>query len=81
MLMIYSKFKNKLYDVTYMWKIGGKRIKMDFFSKQKLDSQTENKLMVTKMEGRTGIKWEFGIKIHKLLYIKWITRVCIVAQW
>ena len=36
MLMIYSKFKNKLYDVTYMWKIGGKRTKMDFFYKTKI---------------------------------------------
>ena len=59
-----------------------KKDKNGFFYKTKIRlTDIENKLMVTKMEGRTGINWEFGIKIHKLLYIKWITRASIVAQW
>ena len=42
----------------------------ELFYKAEIDSQTENKLMVTKRESGEGINWEFGINRYTLLYVK-----------
>ena len=41
-----------------------------------------NELMGTRGEGwGAGIVREFGIDVYTLLYLKWITRASLVAQW
>ena len=48
-----------LYYITYMWNL--KSDTNELISKAEIDSQTENKLMVTKGEWGGGINLEFGI--------------------
>ena len=55
--LIYGILKNDTNELIY---------------KTETDSQTENKLLVTKEERRGGMDWEFGISRCKLLYIEWI---------
>ena len=44
---------------------------MNLFTKQKTDSDFENKLMVTRAEGWwEGRDWEVGIDMDTLLYLK-----------
>ena len=58
--------KLNLYDTTYMWNIKNYTNKLTY--KTEIDSQTYKANMAIKKEG--GINWEFGFKIHVLLYIK-----------
>ena len=51
-----------------MWNLKEKT--NEFISKTERDSDTENKLTVTRGE---GIVREFGINMYPLLYLKWIT--------
>ena len=54
-----------------MWNLKSKTSKLIY----KTEILTENKHMVTKGEGGTGINQAFGINIYTLLYIKQI--ICI----
>ena len=51
-----------------MWNL--KKNTNELIFKTETDSQTENKLKVTKGEKEGGINWEFGINRYILLYIK-----------
>ena len=42
----------------------------EFIYKSETNSQTENKFMVAKEEGRREINYEFGTSRYTLLYIK-----------
>ena len=57
-----------LYDITYMRSL--KNDTDEFIYKSETNSQTENKFMVAKEEGRREINYEFGTSRYTLLYIK-----------
>ena len=57
-----------LYDIPYMW--NQKRNDTNELTRQKRDSQAENKLRIARRE---GIIRDFGKVMYTLLYIKWIT--------
>ena len=43
---------------------------MNLYSKQNRSTDIENKLMVTKGDGKEEINWKFGVNIYTLLHIK-----------
>ena len=57
-----------MYDIPYMW--NQKRNNTNELTRQKRDSQAENKLRIARRE---GIIRDFGKVMYTLLYIKWIT--------
>ena len=57
-----------MYDIPYMW--NQKRNDTNELTRQKRDSQAENKLRIARRE---GIIRDFGKVMYTLLYIKWIT--------
>jgi len=64
--------------ITYMW--NQKKDTNKLIYKTEIDSQTENKLMVTKRKG-SGINLKSGIHKHTLLYTKQISnKIYCLAQ-
>ena len=61
--------ERQIYDTTYMGTL--KNDTNEYIYKTKIDSQTENKLMVTKGRREVG-SIQSGFKIYTLLYMKLI---------
>ena len=54
--------------MAYMW--NQKNDTNELIYKTVVDSDVENKFMVTKGEGGERINWKFGINRYTLIYIK-----------
>ena len=67
------------YGITYMW--NPKYGTNEPSTKQKTDSDTENRPVVAKEEeGGRGMDWEFGVSRCKLLHLEWVNNKVLLCS-